>query len=334
MAKILSVVSFKGGVGKTTVAVNVAACMAHDLGKKVLVADLDPQSNTSLWLMGPQSWSELSGKNPMDSVYGLMHSVRKVEDILIRPYGDERPPEQRIENLYLLPAVTAMMDLEVKIVRAVNAATIHGLYKPHQEHILLKKALRDHVFKNDYDIVILDCPPNLYSVTKNALLYSDYYVAPAIPDMLSTYGMRTLMEQVEDLARALIRFKRRMTPVLLLGVILNRYQGLNINAAAISRLEATFQGIKAKEMITVGEESEVFEDYPIRRYKAHQEAVRAALPMTLYKDAGAGFVGNAYEDVLALTKRIGEKMGLTDSEDSGLDGEETAQTSDDGASVV
>lgn len=326
MAKILSVVSFKGGVGKTTVAVNVAACMAHDLGKKVLVADLDPQSNTSLWLMGPARWSELSGKSPLDSVYGLMHSVRKVEDALVQPYGGEGAPGNTIEKLYLLPAVTAMVDLEVKIVRAVNAATIHGVYKPHQEHILLKKALNAHVLENDYDIVILDCPPNLYSVTKNALLYSDYYVAPAIPDMLSTYGMRTLMEQVEDLTRDLIRFRRRKKPLLLLGVILNRYQGLNINAAAISRLEATFQGIKAKEMITVGEESEVLEDCSIRRYKAHQEAVRAGLPMTLYKDSGAGFVGNAFEDVLALTKRIADKMGLTDSEDSGLHGEDTVPT--------
>ncbi len=308
MSKVLSVVSFKGGVGKTTVAVNVSACIAHDLGKKVLVVDLDPQSNTSLWTLGPDRWSHIAKRRPMDSLYGLLHGRRDFENIVLRPYFNQDDPEAGIEELYLIPAVTAMVDLEVKITRAVNAAKINGTYRPHQEHILLRRALKEHVKEAGYDLVILDCPPNLYSITKNALLFSDYYVAPAIPDLLSTYGIRTLIDHIEILAGEFLKYGRVKSPPLLLGVILNRYQGLNINAAAISRLEATFEGIKSRDYITAPDCAEVFEDFPIRRYKAHQEAVRAAAPMTLYKDQGKGFVGNAYEDVLALSKRIAQKI--------------------------
>lgn len=308
MSKVLSVVSFKGGVGKTTVAVNVSACIARDLEKKVLVVDLDPQSNTSLWMLGPDRWSQIANRRPLESLYGLLHGRRDFDNIVLKPFANNEAPEKGIEELYLIPAVTAMVDLEVKITRAVNAATINGTYKPHQEHVLLRKALKDHVKDCEYDLVILDCPPNLYSITKNALMFSDYYVAPAIPDLLSTYGMRTLIDHIEILAREFLKCGRREKPPLLLGIILNRYQGLNINAAAISRLEATFEGIKARDYITAPDCAEVFEDFPIRRYKAHQEAVRAAAPMTLYKDQGKGFVGNAYEDVLALSKRIAEKI--------------------------
>lgn len=311
MAKTLSIVSFKGGVGKTTIAVNVAACMAHDMGKKVLVVDLDPQSNTSLWMLGPDRWSLLSRNRPLDSVYGMFHSVREADSVVVKPFSsDGASGGQGIEDLSLIPSVTAMIDLEEKLIRAVNAATIHGTYRPHQEHALLKKALKGHTQKANYDVALLDCPPNLYGATRNALFMSDYYLAPAIPDTLSTYGLRALFEQVENFARDLISTGRRKTPPLLMGVALNRYQGLTINAAAISRLEATFQGIKSRGLITVTDFSEVFEDCPIRRYKAHQEAVRAALPITLYREGGKGFVGNAYKDILALTKRIVDKMDI------------------------
>ena len=71
-ARRISLVNFKGGVGKTSITVNLAASLARELDQKVLVVDMDAQSNTSIWLMGVARWNNLNGM-PEKSVWGLFH---------------------------------------------------------------------------------------------------------------------------------------------------------------------------------------------------------------------------------------------------------------------
>ena len=86
--KIISLVNFKGGVGKTTLTVNLAACLAKEHDKKVLIVDLDPQSNSSIWLMGPALWSELNSEDLFKKTTAAMFLrdwQERAEHVLHRP---------------------------------------------------------------------------------------------------------------------------------------------------------------------------------------------------------------------------------------------------------
>ncbi len=108
--KIISLVNFKGGVGKTTLTVNLAACLAKEHDKKVLIVDLDPQSNSSIWLMGPALWSELNSEDIFRKTSAAMFLPdwpEREEHILQRPFLETTG--NFLPNLYLSPASLKML---------------------------------------------------------------------------------------------------------------------------------------------------------------------------------------------------------------------------------
>lgn len=167
MTEIISLINFKGGVAKTSSAVNIAADLAKFEGKKTLLVDLDPQSNASLWLMGVTRFEQvIDGHN---NVYGLFQDYidghhafdfdkARVESVVRKKsYGSWHNP---IPKLDLLPATYRMIGLEAELMPKDN------------RHKILRQSLKHAV--QEYDYVIIDCPPNVYSVTRNALFWSDY----------------------------------------------------------------------------------------------------------------------------------------------------------------
>jgi chromosome partitioning protein len=188
-AKVIAFVNFKGGVGKTANAVNIGASLAMYHKKRVLIVDLDAQSNSSLWLMKPDDWRKHT-KGLKRSAYQIFHDKivgTKLFDLrkaVVR--GVPRRDFPLIANLDLLPSVVEMIKIEDQIhqVKSLSAYTAlsHAL-KPCAEL---------------YDYIFLDCPPNLYSVSKNALAAADYCVVPYIPDYLSLSGFEILVEMVHD----------------------------------------------------------------------------------------------------------------------------------------
>lgn len=166
-ARRLSLVNFKGGVGKTSLAVNISACLAHDLGKKVLIVDCDPQCNSSIWLMGVPKWNLLN-ETPQKSVYGIFmpgapnifHNIQRC------PLRDEKG-QILISTLDLLPATYALMDLE------------HEFHGDRQSYYRL---FYDElsIFFDEYDYVIFDCPPNVFKSTNARYSQAPKYTFPAI----------------------------------------------------------------------------------------------------------------------------------------------------------
>ncbi len=188
-AKVIAFVNMKGGVGKTTCAVNLAAYLARDHQKKVLLVDLDPQTNASLSLMSEDAWLRWS------EGHGTMADVLEVEgrrkqdhpvaftDCIVRGVRPELP------TLDLVPSHLKLTFLDLDLAA-----------RPGRERIFARKLEK---VLPDYDLVICDCPPNLQTATQNALYASDHYVVPLQPDFLSSIGLGLLQDRLTYLRREL-----------------------------------------------------------------------------------------------------------------------------------
>lgn len=205
-ATIVSLLNMKGGVGKTTAAVNLAAYLARDHQKRVLLVDLDPQTNASLSLMPEPAWEKWA------TDHGTMADVFEVE---AKRRKDEERPKFRdcIVNDVLpdLPGLDLMPShLKLTFIDLDLAA------RPGRERILARKLEK---VVDEYDIIICDCPPNLQTATQNALYASDWFLVPMQPDFLSSIGLDLLLDRLEYL-KAELDLKIRC-----LGVVFTRVRG-------------------------------------------------------------------------------------------------------------
>ena len=214
MAVKISFINFKGGVGKTTLAVNFAAMLGKK-GYKTLLIDLDPQSNASIYLLDKDTIERRisrEGGETDKTVYRLFLDVLEDEDkfnfdeSVIRGAVKKRG---EIINSYLdlLPNTYESLELENKLTGASQSIPIREI---------LKIKLSEFNVDNEYDYVIIDCPPNLYTISVNGLIYSDYFIIPVFPDPFSHYGLSVLCREVYRL----LRYEDRKPK--LLGVIFSR----------------------------------------------------------------------------------------------------------------
>jgi chromosome partitioning protein len=181
--KVFAIANQKGGVGKTTTAINLAAYLAN-AGRKTLVIDLDPQSNTTTGLgfeahEGSPEGVPIPSSDPRkinDSVYELLVSEQANPATIIKAH-----PEQ--QNLWLLPA---KVDL--------YAADLELLYMEERERRL--KRILDGI-KSQYDVVLIDCPPSLGLLTVNALTAADGVILPLQCEYFALEGMRQLLKSIK-----------------------------------------------------------------------------------------------------------------------------------------
>lgn len=165
MGKIVSFSNQKGGVGKTTTCVNMAAYIAAE-GKKVLLVDMDPQGNATTGL----GFSKSSLEQSIYSV--LIDDEKALENIM--------PTE--VENLGLLPSNIDLAGAEVELV-----------YKKNRERVL-KNALEE--IRSRYDYILIDCPPSLGLLTINALACADSVIIPIQSEYYALEGLSQLMNSI------------------------------------------------------------------------------------------------------------------------------------------
>lgn len=197
MGKIISFSNQKGGVGKTTTCVNMAAYLARE-GRKVLLIDLDPQGNATTGL----GFSKGALKK---SVYNVLIEEEAVKDNVL---------DTELENLKILPANIDLAGAEIELV-----------YKKNREKVL-KEALEK--IKSQYDYLLIDCPPSLGLITINALAAADSVVIPIQSEYYALEGLSQLMNSI-SLVRQHLNKSLKVE-----GVVLTMYDGRSIISRQIA----------------------------------------------------------------------------------------------------
>ena len=166
MAKIISITNQKGGVGKTTTAINLSAALA-EAEQKILLVDFDPQINATVGL-----GIELSDEEK--TVLDAIHNTDKTKNIII---------ENVVQNLDVLPGSIELSSLETELLSDEN------------KDQALKKAI--DTVRDDYDYIIIDCPPAVGIITVNALTASDACIIPVQCEYFSLEGLNQVLAAVE-----------------------------------------------------------------------------------------------------------------------------------------
>ena len=204
MGKIIAIANQKGGVGKTTTAVNLSAALA-EAGKKVLMADLDPQGNTT---------SGLGGRvNERNSIYDAMMGRTSLQDCI---------QKTEIKKLRLVGSDIRLAGAEVELV-SVN-----------EREFYLKKLLGP--VRNDYDFIFVDCPPSLSLLTLNALAAADTVLVPIQCEYYALEGVTSLMNTIQ-------RVKRTFNPHLEIeGILLTMLDGrTNLGLQVVDQVKKHFK---------------------------------------------------------------------------------------------
>lgn len=210
---IIAIANQKGGVGKTTTAINLSAALAHK-GIKTLLIDLDPQANTTLSFVDPRQLSR--------STYDVLAEGVPLAEIIV---------PTPVPNLWLAPARIALAKLEAALVGQFDA------------HFRLKDRLQPAL--NDYEYIVVDTPPTLGLITVNAMVAASHLLIPIQSSYFALEGTDDLLETVE-------KIKSRANPDLqLLGVLVTLHDRRTVlGRDSLDQIQNVFGKVVFKTVVT------------------------------------------------------------------------------------
>lgn len=218
----------KGGVGKTTTTIGLAEVPSAEFGKKVLVIDLDPQTNATTVLIDEDRWRELNDAG--HTLASLFTDALRSDDEPAR-FDLETTLRRKVsavaevDSVDLLPSSLDLTDVQDRL-----ASMPTGRFYSNNPTDLLRRAVRPVI--DSYDYVLIDCPPNLGNITLNGLRLSEGCIIPTIPDVLSTYGIPQIQSRVKAFADNLGESIRE------LGIVVTKYRAASTgHRTTIDRLE-------------------------------------------------------------------------------------------------
>lgn len=181
MATVTTIMNFKGGVGKTTIAMNLGYCL-FKMGKKVLLVDLDPQFNLSQYVLGYEKYSKLVS-NSVPTTHELFEENNPLTPhIPARDIGDYIQHVKRKNNGGQLDLIASKLELYYTMQNSRNTA-----------NILMNKF---NPILDDYDAILFDCPPTISVISEAAFYISDYVLIPIMPEFLCTIGLPLLYQSI------------------------------------------------------------------------------------------------------------------------------------------
>ncbi len=253
MGRVIAIANQKGGVGKTTTSINLSACIA-ETGKKVLAVDIDPQGNTTSGL-------GVDKRNDRNTIYQVVIGECSIEDAILKNVYD---------NLDLVTSDVNLAGAEIDLIGIED-----------REYILKKQI---ETIKDNYDFVIIDCPPSLTMLTVNAMTAADTVLVPIQCEYYALEGLSQLIHSIKLV-------KKKLNPTLEIeGVVFTMYDArTNLSLQVVENVK---ENLKQSVYKTV-----------IPRNVRLAEAPSHGLPINVYdsKSAGAESYRMLAEEVINKT---------------------------------
>lgn len=245
MGRIIAVANQKGGVGKTTTAINLSACLAEK-GKKVLTVDVDPQGNTTSGL-------GINKNEEENTIYELMIGECEIKDCIV---------ETEIENVSVIPSNVNLAGAEIELI---------GI---EEKEYIMKKSIEQ--VRDNYEFIIIDCPPSLNTLTVNAMTTADTVLVPIQCEYYALEGLTQLIHTINLV-------KKRLNPSLEIeGVVFTMFDArTNLSLQVVENVKGNLKQNIYKSIIP--------------RSVRLAEAPSHGLPINIYDSKSTG--AEAYRDL-------------------------------------
>jgi chromosome partitioning protein len=292
MARKISFINYKGGVGKTSLIVNAAAALAKT-GKRVLLFDLDTQSNASIWLLRLDRWNKInaSGEGSIFSIFepGKTH----IKDLVVKDVVEGKAGEKLLPGLDLVPTSFNLVDLEGEY----TGDPKRPAYLVFCEQVAALEA--------NYDYIFFDCPPNLLRAAQCGVFASNEIFVPSNPDALSLIGFTLLVDKLQKFHALSGSFRKASMgpPAQVQGIIFNSIRvGVDIEVPKM-RMQLRLNQFRAAKRAAPS--AKIF-NTQIRDAMVVRRSVALGLPVILVGSEAADATDSVTSDYRNLAMELNE----------------------------
>jgi len=290
MARKISFINYKGGVGKTSLIVNTAAALAK-MGKRVLLFDLDTQSNASIWLLKLDRWNKINSTG-VGSIYSIFDPGKThIKDLVIKDVVEGKSGEKLLPGLDLVPTTFNLFDLEAEYLGDPKRPA----YVVFCEQVAM--------LEPSYDFILFDCPPNILRASQCGVFTSNEIYVPSNPDALSLIGFTLLVDKLHKFHALSGSFRKASmgAPAQVQGLIFNSIRvGVDIEVPKM-RMQLRLNQFRAAKR--AASSSKIFTTQ-IRDAMVVRRSVALGLPVILVGSEGSDTPDSVTNDYRKLATEL------------------------------
>ena len=292
MARKISFINYKGGVGKTSLIVNTAAALAK-MGKRVLLFDLDTQSNASIWLLKLDRWNKLYATGD-GSIYSIFDPGKShIKDLVIKDVVEGKNGEKLLPGLDLVPTTFNLVDLEAEYMGDPKRPA----YLVFCEQVA--------ALEPNYDFILFDCPPNILRASQCGVFTSNEIYVPSNPDALSLIGFTLLVDKLQKFHALSGSFRKASmgSPAQVQGLIFNSIRtGVDIEVPKM-RMQLRLNQFRAAKK--AAPTAKIFSTQ-VRDAMVVRRSVALGLPVILVGSEGADTTDSVTNDYRKLATELAQ----------------------------